>query len=117
MVRGHSGRRRPDTRRNEALGFIRAGLDDISITRTSFDWGIEVPGTTSHVFYVWYDALINYTTAVGYGATTSGSPSGGRSVHHLIGKDIVRFHCVWWPAMCMAAGIEPPVERRRTAGC
>ena len=101
---------RPDSRRNEALGIIRQGLDDISVTRTSFDWGIEVPWDHDHVVYVWYDALINYATAVGYGTDPDRFARWWPEVHHLIGKDIVRFHCVWWPAMCMAAGIAPPAS-------
>jgi methionyl-tRNA synthetase len=98
----------PETRRNEALGLIRQGLVDISITRTNFDWGIGVPWDDEHVVYVWYDALINYATAVGYGDDPAAFEHWWPVVHHLIGKDIIKFHCVWWPAMCMAAGIEPP---------
>lgn len=100
----------PEAKRNEALGFIRQGLRDISITRTSTPWGVEVPWDPAHVFYVWYDALVNYVTAVGYGSDPERFASWWPSVHHLIGKDIIRFHCVWWPAMCMAAGIEPPAR-------
>ncbi|MGH9075795.1 MAG: class I tRNA ligase family protein, partial [Acidimicrobiales bacterium] len=98
----------PDTRRNEALGFIRSGLQDISITRTSIAWGVPVPWDPAHVFYVWYDALINYLTAVGYGSDPARFEAWWPVAHHLIGKEIIRFHCVWWPAMCMAAGIDPP---------
>jgi methionyl-tRNA synthetase len=98
----------PESKRNEAVSFIRSGLDDISITRTSLDWGIPVPWDAGHVVYVWYDALINYVTAAGYGADEQAFAQWWPVVHHLIGKDIIRFHCVWWPAMCMAAGIEPP---------
>ena len=98
----------PATKRNEALGFIRQGLEDISITRTSLTWGVPVPWDDRHVFYVWYDALINYATAVGYGADPERFALWWPVVHHLIGKEILRFHCVWWPAMCMAAGIDPP---------
>ncbi|MBO0714912.1 MAG: methionine--tRNA ligase, partial [Acidimicrobiales bacterium] len=98
----------PPSRRNEALGFIRQGLQDISITRTSLSWGVPVPWDPAHVFYVWYDALINYASGIGYGADPERFARWWPVVHHLIGKDIVRFHCVWWPAMCMAAGIEPP---------
>ncbi|MGI9120442.1 MAG: methionine--tRNA ligase [Acidimicrobiales bacterium] len=101
---------RPGTKRNEALGFIRQGLDDISITRTSLRWGVPVPWDAGHVFYVWYDALINYVTAIGYGRDDARFERWWPSAHHLIGKEIIRFHCVWWPAMCMAAGIEPPAE-------
>ncbi len=100
----------PETRRNEALGIIRGGLQDISITRTSIDWGIPVPWDEGHVFYVWYDALVNYISAIGYGRDPELFERWWPSVCHLIGKDIIRFHCVWWPAMCMAAGIEPPAS-------
>jgi len=98
----------PDTKRNEALGFIKGGLRDISITRTSISWGVPVPWDDGHVFYVWYDALINYLTAIGYGRDPDEVARWWPSSHHLIGKEIIRFHCVWWPAMCMAAGLEPP---------
>ncbi|MHB1487515.1 MAG: methionine--tRNA ligase [Acidimicrobiales bacterium] len=100
----------PEAKRNEALGFIRGGLQDISITRTSIDWGVEVPWDPKHVFYVWYDALINYVTAIGYGVDQERFEAWWPAVHHLLGKDILRFHCVWWPAMCMAAGIDPPAH-------
>jgi methionyl-tRNA synthetase len=100
----------PETRRNEALGIIRGGLQDISITRTSIDWGITVPWDEGHVFYVWYDALVNYISAIGYGTDAERFEKWWPSVCHLIGKDIIRFHCVWWPAMCMAAGIDPPAS-------
>ena len=98
----------PDGKRNEALGLIRQGLEDVSISRTSIDWGVPVPWDDGHVFYVWYDALINYATAVGYGTDGEHFDAWWPEVHHLIGKDILRFHCVYWPAMCLAAGIEPP---------
>ena len=104
----HPGAIFPETRRNEALGIVKSGLQDISITRTSIDWGIPVPWDPSHVFYVWYDALVNYISAIGYGQEGDEFAKWWPSVCHLLGKDIVRFHCVWWPAMCMAAGIEPP---------
>jgi methionyl-tRNA synthetase len=101
---------RPTSKRNEALGFIRGGLDDVSITRTSFRWGVPVPWDDAHVFYVWYDALINYITLASYGSDPERFASLWGAAHHLIGKDILKFHCVWWPAMCMAAGIDPPEE-------
>ncbi len=101
---------RPVAKRNEALGFIRGGLRDVSITRTSFTWGVPVPWDSGHVFYVWYDALINYLTVAGYGADEALFRSRWGAAHHLIGKDILKFHCVWWPAMCMAAGLDPPPE-------
>jgi methionyl-tRNA synthetase len=100
----------PESKRNEALGFIKQGLQDISITRTSLTWGVPVPWNDKHVFYVWYDALINYCTAVGYGVDDERFAAWWPAVHHLIGKEIIRFHCVWWPAMCMAAGIDPPAQ-------
>ncbi len=101
---------RPATKRNEALSFVKGGLKDISITRTSMHWGVPVPWDERHVFYVWYDALINYLTAVGYGADEERWRHWWPAVHHLIGKEIIRFHCVWWPAMCMAAGVDPPAH-------
>ena len=100
----------PESKRNEALGFIRQGLQDISITRTSLTWGVPVPWDDRHVFYVWYDALINYVTAIGYGEDPDRFATWWPAVHHLIGKEIIRFHCVWWPAMCMAAGVDPPAH-------
>jgi len=101
---------RPESKRNEALGFIRGGLDDFSISRTSISWGVPLPWDPAHVTYVWYDALINYVTAVGYGQDPERFATWWPAVHHLIGKDILRFHCVYWPAMLMAAGIDPPVD-------
>jgi methionyl-tRNA synthetase len=96
---------RPAGRRNEAAGIVRQGLRDISITRTSIDWGVPVPWDDQHVFYVWYDALINYATAVGYGSDAERFGRWWPAVTHLIGKDILRFHCVYWPAMLLAADI------------
>ena len=87
--------------------------EDISITRTSFDWGIPVPWDDEHVVYVWFDALVNYAHRVGYGEDEERFAAWWPAAHHLIGKDIVRFHCVWWPAMCMAAGIDPPPAGHR----
>ena len=98
----------PDGKRNEALGIIRHGLEDVSISRTSLEWGVPVPWDVDQVFYVWYDALINYATAIGYGTDPERFEAWWPAVHHLLGKDILRFHCVYWPAMCLAAGIEPP---------
>jgi methionyl-tRNA synthetase len=106
----HPGAVAPESKRNEALSFIRGGLLDISITRTSIDWGVTVPWDEKHVFYVWYDALVNYVTAIGYGEDEGRFEGWWPAVHHLIGKEILRFHCVWWPAMCMAAGIAPPAH-------
>jgi methionyl-tRNA synthetase len=98
----------PESKRNEAIGLIRGGLQDISISRTSISWGVPVPWAPGHVFYVWYDALINYATAVGYGSDQERFDTWWPEVHHLIGKDILRFHCVYWPALLMAAGVAPP---------
>jgi methionyl-tRNA synthetase len=103
----HPGFVTPETKRNEAYSFIKGGLRDISITRTSISWGVPVPWDDQHVFYVWYDALINYLTAIGYGRDDDEVAQWWPHSHHLIGKEIIRFHCVWWPAMCMAAGLEP----------
>jgi methionyl-tRNA synthetase len=100
----------PDSKRNEAIGLIRQGLQDISISRTSINWGVPVPWDPGHVFYVWYDALINYATAVGYGSDGERFDTWWPAVHHVIGKDILRFHCVYWPAMLMAAGEAPPAH-------
>ena len=105
----------PAGKRNEALGLIRQGLEDISITRTSLSWGVPVPWDPGHVFYVWYDALINYVTAIGYGADQASYERWWPSVTHLLGKDILRFHCVYWPAMLLAAG-EPPPHRLAVHG-
>jgi len=98
----------PESKRNEVLGFLRQGLQDVSITRTSLDWGVPVPWAEGHVFYVWYDALINYATAIGYGTDPERFAAWWPHVHHIIGKEIIRFHCVYWPAMLLAAGEAPP---------
>jgi methionyl-tRNA synthetase len=99
----------PETRRNEVIAFVRGGLRDLSISRTSFNWGIPVPGDEKHVIYVWMDALANYITALGYGSDDCSRF--GRywpADIHLIGKEISRFHCVYWPAFLMAAGLPLP---------
>ena len=98
----------PASKRNEALGIIRQGLDDVSLSRTSTTWGVTVPWDEKHVFYVWFDALINYVTAIGYAGDADRFETWWPSTHHIIGKDILRFHCVYWPAMCMAVGLDPP---------
>jgi len=98
----------PESARNEVLSFVRAGLQDLSITRSSFDWGIPVPWDDSHVLYVWIDALLNYATAAGYGTDPDRFATLWPADVHLVGKDILRFHAVIWPAMLMAAGLEPP---------
>jgi len=98
----------PDTRRNEVLSLIRGGLQDFSISRTNFRWGIPLPWDPNHVCYVWFDALTNYITAAGYGTDEERFASVWPADVHLIGKDILRFHAVYWPAMLMAGGVEPP---------
>jgi methionyl-tRNA synthetase len=99
----------PRSRRNEVISFVRAGLRDLSISRTSFSWGIPVPGNPKHVIYVWLDALTNYITAVGYPDTEKPEFSTFWPADlHVVGKDILRFHSVYWPAFLMAAGLEPP---------
>jgi methionyl-tRNA synthetase len=103
----HPGFVTPETKSNEAYAFIKGGLRDISITRSSITWGVPVPWDDNQVFYVWYDALINYLTAVGYGRDPAEVEAWWPNSNHLIGKEILRFHCVWWPAMCMAAGLDP----------
>jgi methionyl-tRNA synthetase len=98
----------PDSRRNEVLSFIRSGLRDFSMSRTSLTWGIPLPWDPAHVTYVWFDALFNYCTAVGYGQDRARFDRYWPANYHLVGKDIVRFHAVYWPAMLLAAGEAPP---------
>ena len=99
----------PRSRRNEVISFVRAGLKDLSISRTSFSWGIPVPENPNHVIYVWLDALTNYITALGYPSTQNQEFSTfWPTVLHIVGKDILRFHAVYWPAFLMAAGLAPP---------
>jgi len=100
----------PEVRKNEIVSFIKSGLKDQSITRTkkSLQWGIDVPFDSNHVIYVWYDALINYLTAVGYNSDEEKYKKYWPADIHLVGKDIVRFHTIIWFTMLMAAGIEPP---------
>ena len=98
---------RPESARNEVVSFVRSGLKDLSISRSTFDWGIEVPWDDSHVIYVWVDALLNYATAVGYG-TDPEQFDRRWPAYHVVGKDILRFHAVIWPAMLMAAGLDEP---------
>ena len=98
----------PDFRMNEVRSFVAGGLQDLSVSRTSFDWGIKVPFDDKHVTYVWFDALLNYMTAVGYGVDTPEAKAElarrWPAQYHVVGKDIIRFHCVIWPAMLMAIG-------------
>ena len=98
----------PGFRMNEVLGFIKGGLHDFSVSRKTLTWGIPLPWDSSHVAYVWFDALANYITAVGYGTDDKAFADNWPVDYHFIGKDIIRFHCVYWPAMLMSAGIEPP---------
>lgn len=99
----------PRGRRNEVISFVKGGLKDLSISRTSFSWGIPVPGNPKHVIYVWLDALINYITALGYPEVESGDfATFWPADLHMVGKDILRFHTVYWHAFLLAAGIAPP---------
>ncbi|SEB36217.1 methionyl-tRNA synthetase [Paramicrobacterium humi] len=97
----------PESARNEVMQFVRQGLSDLSISRSSFDWGVKVPWDDTHVVYVWFDALLNYITAIGYGQGEAKFERLWPAVH-IVGKDILRFHAVIWPAMLMAAGLEVP---------
>src|SRR6185369_8089926 len=100
---------RPETRRNEVIAFVRSGLRDLSISRSTFSWGIPVPDDPKHVLYVWLDALTNYITALGYGSDDDSKFTKFWPADvHMIGKEIVRFHCVYWPAFLMAAGLPLP---------
>jgi methionyl-tRNA synthetase len=98
----------PDSRKNEVISFVKGGLKDLSISRTTFDWGVKVPGDEDHVMYVWVDALTNYITGVGF--PDEGDPNWHYwpADVHVIGKDIIRFHAVYWPAFLMSAGIPLP---------
>ena len=100
----------PDSRRNEVIRFVEGGLKDLSISRTSFDWGVPVPGSNNHVMYVWLDALTNYITGLGYPDDTELWRRYWPADIHLIGKDVVRFHAVYWPAFLMSAGIALPKQ-------
>jgi methionyl-tRNA synthetase len=100
----------PDARRNEVMSFVRGGLKDLSISRTTFDWGVKVPDDPEHVMYVWVDALTNYITGVGFPDERDGNWAYWPADAHIIGKDIIRFHAVYWPAFLMSAGI--PVQKR-----
>lgn len=99
---------RPERARNEIVSFVKGGLTDLSVSRTSFDWGVPVPGSPGHVMYVWVDALTNYLTGIGYPDMTGDLSRYWPANLHLIGKDITRFHTVYWPAFLMSAGIELP---------
>jgi methionyl-tRNA synthetase len=98
----------PASRRNEVIAFVKSGLGDLSISRTSFTWGVKVPGDPAHVMYVWLDALTNYITAAGYPADPAAFAKWWPADIHFVGKDIVRFHAIYWPAFLMAADLAPP---------
>jgi methionyl-tRNA synthetase len=98
----------PESRRNEVISFIKGGLSDLSISRTSFRWGVPVPGDDAHVMYVWLDALTNYISAVGYPDQSDSLWRFWPADVHFVGKDIIRFHTIYWPAFLKAAGLEPP---------
>jgi methionyl-tRNA synthetase len=100
----------PDSRKNEVISFVKSGLRDLSISRTTFDWGVKVPGDPEHVMYVWVDALTNYITGVGFPDENDANWHYWPADVHIIGKDIIRFHAVYWPAFLMSAGI--PVQKR-----
>ena len=100
----------PDSRKNEVVSFVKGGLRDLSISRTTFDWGVKVPGAPEHVMYVWVDALTNYITGVGFPDEGDANWRFWPADLHIIGKDIIRFHAVYWPAFLMSAGI--PVQKR-----
>jgi methionyl-tRNA synthetase len=99
---------RPESRRNEIMRFVEGGLRDLSVSRTSFDWGVKVPGSEGHVMYVWVDALTNYLTGLGFPEMTPEFAKWWPADVHLIGKDIVRFHAVYWPAFLMSANLPLP---------
>jgi methionyl-tRNA synthetase len=103
---------RPEARSNEVISFVRSGLRDLSVSRSTFTWGIPVPDDPKHVIYVWLDALANYITAIGYGSSHAGAQEAFKKFWpadvQMIGKEIVRFHCVYWPAFLMAAGLPVP---------
>lgn len=98
----------PESARNEVVNIVRQGLEDLSISRSTFDWGVKIPWDDKHVIYVWIDALMNYATAVGYGSDQRKFEETFPADVHLVGKDILRFHAVIWPAMLMAQGLPLP---------
>jgi len=98
----------PFSRRNEVINFVKGGLNDLSVSRTSFTWGIKVPGNKKHIIYVWLDALTNYLSALNYPKITNLYKDFWPASIHVIGKDILRFHAIYWPAFLLAAKIEPP---------
>jgi methionyl-tRNA synthetase len=101
---------RPESRRNEVLRFVEGGLKDLSVSRTSFDWGVPVPGSPGHVMYVWVDALTTYLSGIGFPDKDGDFARFWPANVHIIGKDIVRFHAVYWPALLMSAGLPMPQQ-------
>jgi methionyl-tRNA synthetase len=110
LYRDHPDFIRPDSRRNEVVRFVEGGLKDLSVSRTSFDWGVPVPDSPGHVMYVWVDALTTYMTGVGFADDAESYDRFWPADVHLIGKDIVRFHAVYWPAFLMSAGLKLPKQ-------
>jgi methionyl-tRNA synthetase len=112
LYEANAGFIQPEARRNEVLAFVRGGLKDVSVSRTTVSWGIPVPGDEKHVIYVWFDALVNYISALGYGSEAAEDRERFAKFWpaqvHLVGKEIIRFHCVYWPAFLMAAGLPLP---------
>ncbi|MDQ4419764.1 methionine--tRNA ligase [Sphingobium sp. DEHP117] len=111
LYRDHPEFIQPESRRNEVMRFVEGGLSDLSVSRTSFDWGVKVPGSEGHVMYVWVDALTNYLTGCGYPDDAERMArywAEGGDITHIIGKDIVRFHAVYWPAFLMSAKLPLP---------
>ncbi len=110
LYRDHPEFLQPDSRRNEVMRFVEGGLRDLSVSRTSFDWGVKVPGSENHVMYVWVDALTNYLTGLGFPEETPEFTKWWPADLHLIGKDIVRFHTVYWPAFLLSANLPLPKQ-------
>jgi methionyl-tRNA synthetase len=110
LYRDQPGFISPDSRRNEIMRFVEGGLRDLSVSRTSFDWGVKVPGHDDHVMYVWVDALTNYLTGLGFPGESGDFAKWWPADLHLIGKDITRFHAVYWPAFLLSAGLPLPKQ-------
>ena len=100
----------PKSRANEVIKFVESGLKDLSVSRTTFKWGIEVPNDKNHIIYVWLDALTNYLSALGYPETEADLYKKYWPGIHVVGKDIIRFHAIFWPAFLMAADLSPPKQ-------
>ncbi len=108
LFKENPGFLQPEHRKSEIVNFIEAGLKDFSISRSTFDWGIPLPFDQKHIVYVWFDALINYLTAAGFGSSEADFKKFWPASCHIVGKDITRFHCIYWPAMLWSLGIELP---------